>query len=1115
MKNTLRKALAVFLSAVISISVININAFAAEGNTLPLVTGTESVSAGNSVNEEAPVNNWDGISTQSVYEGEGCRVTFLLTGCWNGGYNANITVENTSDSVMENWYLGFDSPNVIYDIWNAEIVGREDGKYVIKNAGWNQDIAAGGSISFGFSGNEDFKGFPTTYETGNPKREKNSSDFSIEYHLDSDWETGFTGAVTITNNTGALIEDWVLEFDFAREIISIWDAVMESGENNHYVIRNAGYNGNIAAGQSISFGFSGTGGSQKDEPLNYKISSYDLGDSGFGQTTFDKDNIDYSDDDKDGLPNFYEELCGLDKSNADTDGDGLPDGYEIFTLQTLPGLCDTNNNGIDDGAEDTDNDGLTNLQEFQYKTNPKCADTDGDSLTDYEEIFVYGSNPLLADTDNDGLNDNLEILYHMDFQNSDTLNDGIWDGDRIFDIEIEGEVSDSSFITPTLQISLKGSQIESLKMDKVEDEDSFLNSSIPGYLSNGYDLSMDGSFEEAELFFEIPDDMLQNKEIVPTVYYWNEETQLLEELEHQHIDGNRICSELSHFSKYILLDKNAYSKGAFICDILAPTDEEMLNQTFDVLFMLDESGSISDSNFTKMTEECAKLVDNLSDDDRIAVYTFDDLIREHTAFTDKVNAASELRRLFPWGRYTNIKGAVSTGIAKFQSESSDSASRIMILLTDGYSNFDTVSASYSQLAEEALNNGIVIYVVGVGRVDIFNLQILTNGTGGLYYGIDNFSSLNNVFDRIISDADLYRDSDNDGISDYHEKKIAAGELSTGTGAPIKFFARLSYLNPDSDGDGLLDGEELEIVKAADGSDTWYCRLMSNPCSMDTDFDGYDDYCEYYIGSPALSGNNDILAGAMGSNNSLPVNKWPDWQELIRGHAWNYIHNQVQKDARARHSLLGGKELVLPVGRADLYHKENFEIWEVKPASYQGGERLTKAKEQVKKYVACDPARYKIGGTYVTGNTFTTLDNQYEVTYKNVGDGVIVYFYKKLKKKPLPNVAVEEVKQPDEERKKYYNQFYAQPEYYFEADEGMTVLDIFMKIAAVSVVGSTLLEDGVTVGVGIWNDAPSFALAVYLWNYGKWEPEDTEEEETEQEKTEEDRKGDSDKYGSIV
>ena len=39
----------------------------------------------------------------------------------------------------------------------------------------------------------------------------------------------------------------------------------------------------------------------------------------------------------------------------------------------------------------------------------QSVDTDGDGLTDYEEIFIYGTSPYLEDTDGDGISDKDEI----------------------------------------------------------------------------------------------------------------------------------------------------------------------------------------------------------------------------------------------------------------------------------------------------------------------------------------------------------------------------------------------------------------------------------------------------------------------------------------------------------------------------------------------------------------------------------------------------------------------------------------------------------------------------------------------------------------------------------
>ena len=60
---------------------------------------------------------------------------------------------------------------------------------------------------------------------------------------------------------------------------------------------------------------------------------------------------------------------------------------------------------LGDGTGDTDGDGLTDWQEImQTHTDPREADTDGDGLTDYDEV-AHGTNPLNPDTDNDGIPD--------------------------------------------------------------------------------------------------------------------------------------------------------------------------------------------------------------------------------------------------------------------------------------------------------------------------------------------------------------------------------------------------------------------------------------------------------------------------------------------------------------------------------------------------------------------------------------------------------------------------------------------------------------------------------------------------------------------------------------
>ena len=70
---------------------------------------------------------------------------------------------------------------------------------------------------------------------------------------------------------------------------------------------------------------------------------------------------------------------------------------------TLAG-CDT----------DADEDGLTKSEEELAGTDPDIADTDGDGLSDGDEVNRYFTNPLEIDSDGDGFDDKAEIDFGSD-----------------------------------------------------------------------------------------------------------------------------------------------------------------------------------------------------------------------------------------------------------------------------------------------------------------------------------------------------------------------------------------------------------------------------------------------------------------------------------------------------------------------------------------------------------------------------------------------------------------------------------------------------------------------------------------------------------------------------
>ena len=72
------------------------------------------------------------------------------------------------------------------------------------------------------------------------------------------------------------------------------------------------------------------------------------------------------------------------------------------------------------------------MDEQAAGTDPRQADTDGDGLTDGDEVRVYGTDPTRADTDADGLTDGEEVRQHgTDPLDPDSDGDGVRDGSEV------------------------------------------------------------------------------------------------------------------------------------------------------------------------------------------------------------------------------------------------------------------------------------------------------------------------------------------------------------------------------------------------------------------------------------------------------------------------------------------------------------------------------------------------------------------------------------------------------------------------------------------------------------------------------------------------------------
>ncbi|MFF5449939.1 glycosyl hydrolase family 18 protein [Streptomyces sp. NPDC012950] len=80
------------------------------------------------------------------------------------------------------------------------------------------------------------------------------------YTKTQDWGSGFGGSWTVKNTGTTTLTSWTVEWDYpaGTAVTSAWDATVTNSAN-HWTAKNVGWNGTLAPGASVSFGYNGTG----------------------------------------------------------------------------------------------------------------------------------------------------------------------------------------------------------------------------------------------------------------------------------------------------------------------------------------------------------------------------------------------------------------------------------------------------------------------------------------------------------------------------------------------------------------------------------------------------------------------------------------------------------------------------------------------------------------------------------------------------------------------------------------------------------------------------------------------------------------------------------------
>jgi len=581
------------------------------------------------------------------------------------------------------------------------------------------------------------------------------------------------------------------------------------------------------------------------------------------------------DPDGDGLTNLEEFLLGTHPRMADTDGDGLTDYEEVRIFGTNP------------LEPDSDFDGLSDYLEIRFGMDPWNPDTLGDGILDGDRIFdvIIESENL----PNDFLViPRLEIgLPGQSLGNASIHmipDNGVLLSSRVpgfianaFEINIEGyfdeavlsfELDQSLFDDPNFVPAIYVWDEDAQFLYEIDDWlEKFEREETVSRIAATY-ATVDNSLLW-EMYYKLTNaeelGLLSVEADISTddvEYIWigtspNEAAPISFAAPEQYIIGNILSFILSrpmysYFSsppRFIVLNKTEMDRVRSMQTFFPPSAGT--DTTFDVVTVMDESSAVTDATFNLMRANAQLLTHNLLEYDQMGVITYSSNPVRHSRFitgnTDMESAFNVLAQIQRRNIVTSQVGlydAILFAIVDLQSTSE--SERTVVLLSHGTHTHNPQLNLTQEMIIGMLNqNNITVHAIAVpnsfGNIPVANIERLNNlstQTGGTLHTIWDFEDLLWAFDR--PDIDL-TDTDGDGIPDIFEKAIAAGQILMADDSIMPMAHLLDYTKADSDGDGLLDGEEIELrFRLTDSGKQYFIHAWSFPTLVDSDFDGVPD-----------------------------------------------------------------------------------------------------------------------------------------------------------------------------------------------------------------------------------------------------------------------------------
>lgn len=300
------------------------------------------------------------------------------------------------------------------------------------------------------------------------------------------------------------------------------------------------------------------------------------------------------------------------------------------------------------------------------------------------------------------------------------------------------------------------------------------------------------------------------------IVWFDEENNIATLLEDSAVDiiNQTVSVSTSHFSKYGVVSRQQWNDA---WEKELPPMRTESTPYYNVVLAMDRSGSMGGEKMSKSIEAAQNFIDVLANNDCISIIAFNSssgLIVDRTILNDE--QSSDIRQSIK-NQISNINASGGTSIesalksAMSYAVSDSQHQPLIILISDGQSSVS------DQTLNELKNQGQKVVAVGIGSdVDEALMRKIANMTGGSYLYCDDAED---IADAFIELQNTYigstKDTDGDGLPDLVEisgMRDQYGEIW-----------RTDPQNPDSDGDGFNDGDEMGEFNA-NAPHTYFSRV---------------------------------------------------------------------------------------------------------------------------------------------------------------------------------------------------------------------------------------------------------------------------------------------------